>query len=111
MAGDDEIPYWVLVSVLVSTVPLDQALALALHRVAVDLFQRGHDVGQIDHQLAHGQVKNLRKEALLGTVGGPVFEAELDTERGAGLVRFILTRQGLELLEAREANRSRQYLN
>lgn len=99
----DDVPYWVLVSVLTSTVPLDQGLALALHRVALDLFKTGTGVGHVDHQLAHGQVKNLKKEALLGTVGGPVFEAELDTERGAGMVRFILTRQGIELFDAREA--------
>jgi len=30
----------------------------------------------------------LRKEALLGTIGGPCFEAELETERGAATVRF-----------------------
>ena len=30
-------------------------------------------------------------------------EATLDTERGEGLVRFILTRQGIELFDAREA--------
>lgn len=108
--SDDEVPYWVLVSVLLSTIPLDQGLALALHRVAVDLHQSGHDEGQIDHQLAHGRVKNLRKEALVGTVGGPVFEAELDTERGHGLVRFILTRQGLELLEARERSSAPRHL-
>lgn len=107
---DDEVPYWVLVSVLLSTIPLDQGLALALHRVAVDLIQSGHDRGQVDHQLAHGRVTNLRKEALMGTVGGPVFEAELETERGAGMVRFILTRQGLDLLEAKEAA-ARRLLN
>ncbi|MBE2251115.1 MAG: hypothetical protein IAE78_16365 [Myxococcus sp.] len=103
MPPNDDVPYWVLVSVLTATVPLDQGLALALHRVALDLFKTGTAAGHLDYQLAHGQVTNLKKEALLGTVGGPVFEAELDTERGAGLVRFLLTRQGLELLEAREA--------
>jgi hypothetical protein len=104
---DDEIPYWVLVSVLTSTIPLDQGLALALHRVALSLYQTGTSTGQIDHQLAHGRVNNLRKEALVGTVGGPVFEAELDTERGEGMVRFILTRQGLELFDA-ENRRTRR---
>jgi hypothetical protein len=99
----DDVPYWVLVSVLTSTFPLDQGLALALHRVALDLYKTGGGLGHVDHQFAHGQVKNLKQEALVGTVGGPVFEATLDTERGEGLVRFILTRQGIELLDAREA--------
>jgi hypothetical protein len=103
VSNDHELPYWVLVSVLTSTVPLDQGLALALHGVALELHRSGGAVGRIDPALAHGQVKNLHQEALLGSVGGPVFEAELDTERGAGFVRFFLTRQGLELLDARRA--------
>ncbi len=77
---------------------MEEQLALALHRVAMDLYQRGDSVGLIDQGLAHGQVKNARKEAAIGTITGPVFEAELETERGKGEVRFILTRQGLELL-------------
>lgn len=94
----DAMPYWVLISVLSSSFPLDQGLALALHRVALELYQANDGVGLIDHQLAHGQVKNLHKEAAIGSITGPVFEAELETERGAGLVRFMLTRQGLELM-------------
>lgn len=100
---EHDVPYWVLVSVLTSTFPLEQGLALALHRVALELYKTGVGLGHVDHQLAHGQVKNLKQEALVGTVGGPVFEATLDTERGEGLVRFILTRQGIELFDAREA--------
>ena len=88
---------WVLISVLFSSFPMEEPLALALHRVAMDLYQRDDSMGAIDHGLAHGQVKNSRKEAAIGTITGPVFEAELDTERGKGEVRFILTRQGLEL--------------
>lgn len=94
---------WVLISVLFSSFPLEDALALALHQVALDLHRRGDGVGLIDHGLAHGQVKNARKEAAVGTITGPVFEAELETERGKGHVHFILTRQGLELLAARAA--------
>lgn len=89
---------WVLISVLFSSFPMEEQLALALHRVAMDLYQRGDSVGLIDQGLAHGQVKNARKEAAIGTITGPVFEAELETERGKGEVRFILTRQGLELM-------------
>ena len=96
--GKDDVPYWVLISVLFSSFPLDQGLALALHRVALALYDAGESAGVIDHDLAHGTVKNLNSEAVLGTVTGPTFEAELETERGKGLVRFILTRQGLQLL-------------
>lgn len=103
---------WTLISVLFSTFPMEEALALALHRVAFDLYQRGDGVGLIDQGLAHGRVTNARKEAAIGTITGPVFEAELETERGKGEVRFILTRQGLELMNA-TPNRSTgpAYLN
>lgn len=100
----EALPPWVLISVLFSSFPLEDALALALHHVALDLYRRGDAVGLIDHGLAHGRVKNARKEAAVGTITGPVFEAELETERGKGQVHFILTRQGLELLAARVVN-------
>ncbi|MDP1823826.1 MAG: hypothetical protein Q8L48_11300 [Archangium sp.] len=94
---------WVLISVLFSTFPMEEPLALALHRVAMELYQRGDSVGVVDQGLAHGQVKNSRKEAAIGTITGPVFEAELETERGKCQVHFILTRQGLSLLSEQSA--------
>lgn len=104
-------PYWVLISVLSSNFPLEEGLALALHRVALDLYQANDSAGVIDHQLAHGHVKNLRQEAAIGSICGPVFEAELETERGAGIVRFMLTRQGLELMADKAAGHAPPYLN
>jgi hypothetical protein len=97
----DPLPYWVLLSVLFSTFPLEQELALALHQVALDLHQREDTTGLVDQPLAHGRVTNLHREAVVGSIAGPVFEAELETERGKAQVRFILTRQGLELLAQR----------
>lgn len=115
MSAEVPPPYWVLLSVLFSSFPLDQGLALALHRVALDLYRARDSAGLIDHELAHGQVRNLNKDAAVGSTTGPVFEAELETERGKGQVRFILTRQGLELLAAaeqqREAAGTPRYLN
>lgn len=103
---------WVLISVLFSSFPMEEGLALALHRVAMELYQRGDSVGVIDQGLAHGEVKNVRKEAAIGTITGPVFEASLETERGKGSVHFILTRQGLSLLAAEAAGpRAPQYRN
>ena len=105
-------PPWVLISVLFSSFPLEDSLALALHRVAMDLYLRGDSVGVIDQGLAHGQVKNSRTEAAIGTITGPVFEAELETERGKAEVRFILTRQGLELMAGQSSTpRPPQYRN
>jgi predicted short-subunit dehydrogenase-like oxidoreductase (DUF2520 family) len=113
-SSDDETPYWVLISILTSSFPMEQSLAITLHRVAFDLYSRDDSVGVIDQPLAHGHVRNTRKEAVLGTLTGPVFEAELETERGKGEVRFLLTRQGLELFgaQAAQAGRpSRELLN
>ena len=82
---------------------MEEPLALALHRVAMELYQRGESVGVVDQGLAHGEVKNVQKEAAIGTITGPVFEASLETERGKGAVHFILTRQGLSLLAGEAA--------
>jgi hypothetical protein len=100
--NDDQAPpYWTLISVLFSTQPLTPALAMTLHQTAYDLYQRGDSVGQVAGDLISGKVHNLRKEVHLGGIAGPAFEAEIDTERGSGTVRFLLTRQGLEMMEAR----------
>jgi hypothetical protein len=104
----------VLISVLFSTFPLEQGLALALHRVAFDLHRRQVSAGVIDHELAHGHVRSLNSDAAIGSITGPTYEAELETERGEGQVRFILTRQGLELMALQEQGgptKSPRYLN
>lgn len=109
-------PYWVLISVLFSSQPLTPALAMTLHQVAYELYRRGDSVQPVAGDLLMGKVHNLRKDMQMGTISGPAFEAEIETERGSGVVRFLLTRQGLEMMEAgREAGPPRpprpQYLN
>src|SRR5687768_6446981 len=99
-------PYWVLISVLFSSIPLNEPLANALYQVAYELNQTGGGTGEINGDLAHGRVVNLRKDVLVGTMGGPSFEAELETERGKASVRFFLTRQGLTLRDE-QAHRPR----
>jgi hypothetical protein len=94
-------PYWTLLSVLFSTQPLTPTLAMTLHQAAYDLYRKGDSVGQVAGDLISGKVHNLRKDVHLGGITGPAFEAEIDTERGSGVVRFLLTRQGLEMMEAR----------
>jgi hypothetical protein len=96
------IPYWLLIAVLQSSVPLDDALAMRLYRAAFGLHQRQHDREKLTGDLASGEVRRLRKDLLIGSIAGPGFEAELDTPRGSGTVRFILTRQGLEQAAADE---------
>ncbi len=107
----EEIPYWFLMSVLFSSQPLTPALAMTLHQAAYELYERDGSVREVSGDLVQGKVRNLHKDVLLGTIGGPAFEAEVETERGAGLVRFLLTRPGLELLGAKKAAATRQYLN
>lgn len=95
--ADKSPPYWVLISVLASSLPLNPTLAMTLHQAALDLFRNDKAVGQVAGDMIQGRVTNLKKDLLLGTISGPAFEAEIDTERGHGTVRFLLTRQGLEL--------------
>ena len=95
-------PYWVLISVLASSFPLSPSVAMCLHEAAYGLYRKGGSVAPVAGDILSGKVLNLRREALLGTIGGPVFEARVETDRGKGLVRFLLTRTGLELMDTRE---------
>ena len=92
-------PTWLLISVLFSSVPLTDALAATLHQAAFDLYQRDAGAARVAGDVVSGRVRNLRRDMLLGSIGGPAFEAELETARGAGKVRFLLTRQGIELMQ------------
>jgi hypothetical protein len=95
-------PYWILISVLFSSLPLTPTLATYLHEVAYDLLQSNGSMSMLAGELFQGKLYNLKKEALLGTISGPMFEANLETERGEGTVRFLLTRQGLEWMQERQ---------
>jgi hypothetical protein len=109
--ANSDTPYWVLISVLFSSFPLEEGLAKALHRVAFDLYSSGRRGAVVDHALAHGEVQHLESDAAVGSITGPVFEASLETPRGKGTVRFILTRQGLELMQAQAPEAKPRYLN
>src|SRR5512142_991260 len=91
-----------LISVLLSSVPLSAALAATLHQAALDLYRRDEPTGQVAGELVTGRVVNLRKTMQIGAISGPAFEAKLETERGSGTVRYLLTREGLELADAGE---------
>ncbi|HVP65945.1 MAG TPA: hypothetical protein VMT17_01655 [Anaeromyxobacteraceae bacterium] len=89
-------PYWYLISVLFSTVPLTESLAMSLYEVARSLHRSGESAGEVLEAGAEGRVKNLHRSFALGSISGPGFEAELDLKEGKGKVRFLLTREGLE---------------
>lgn len=95
--SDDSPPYWVLISVLFSSKPLAPQLAMDLYQLAIQLFRRGEGVGKIRADLVDGTVINAKKDLAMGSITGPLFEAELETERGHTSVRFLITKQGLEL--------------
>jgi hypothetical protein len=110
--ADQPPPYWVLISVLFSSQPLSPSLAMTLHQAAYDLYRRGDSAQPVAGDLLTGTVRNLRKDVQMGAIAGPAFEAEIETERGSGVVRFLLTRQGLEMMEAAPPTPPRpQYLN
>ena len=113
MSSDDQTPpYWVLISVLFSSQPLTPSLAMTLHQAAFELHQRGEGVREVAGDLLSGKVRSLRQDVALGGITGPAFEAEIETERGSGVVRFVLTRQGLELMRQQPAEPPRpKYLN
>lgn len=107
--SDSPPPYWLLISVLFSSQPLTPSLAMTLHQAAYDLYRRNDSVGSVAGDLLSGKVRNLKKDVLLGTIGGPAFEAEIETEKGSGVVRFLLTREGLEMMQRQE--QKPKYLN
>ncbi|AKF83693.1 hypothetical protein ACN47A_05545 [Myxococcus fulvus] len=110
--SSDETPYWLLISVLFSSQPLTPSLAMTLHQTAYELHERGDAVKEVAGDMLSGKVHNLRKNVALGGIAGPAFEAEIETERGSGVVRFILTRQGLEMMRQQPATPPRpKYLN
>ncbi|MCP3059633.1 hypothetical protein LXT21_12675 [Myxococcus sp. K38C18041901] len=110
--SSDETPYWLLISVLFSSQPLTPSLAMTLHQTAYELHERGDAVKEVAGDMLSGKVHNLRKNVALGGIAGPAFEAEIETERGSGVVRFILTRQGLEMMRQQTATPPRpKYLN
>jgi hypothetical protein len=107
-------PYWALVSVLFSSIPLTPTLGMVLYDAALGLWRRGETMTPIAGDLFQGRVTNLDRHMLLGTIGGPAFEAELDTERGKGTVRFLVTPEGLESAGAPQRSpttRRRELLN
>lgn len=97
MAHESPPPYWALISVLFSTRPLTPTLAMDLYHLAHRLHFSEELKGEIKSELARGVVENTKREVVVGFIAGPMFEAELDTEKGKATARFVLTREGLEL--------------
>ena len=92
-------PYWLLIAVLASTRPLGQALSVRLYHAALELHKSGQGMTKLSGDLATGEVRALGRSLAMGSIGGPGFEAELETPEGHLGVKFLLTRQALEAEE------------
>ena len=93
-------PYWLLIAVLASTRPLGQALSMRLYHAALELHKSGKNVTKLSGDLATGEVRSLGRSLGMGSIGGPGFEAELETPEGHLGVKFLLTRQALDAEES-----------
>jgi len=93
---------WNLISVLFSTVPLSPSLATSLYEVARALHRSGEAAGELYQDQVEGKVRNLLRSFALGALAGPGFEADLETPEGKGRVRFLVTREGLEIGRRRD---------
>ena len=103
-------PYWQLISVLFSSVPLTPELAMSLYQVAAELYRGREPRGELMLEEARGRVRNLLRSFAMGAISGPGFEADVETERGEGRVRFLVTRQGLDRAERAARARGRAEL-
>ncbi len=112
MSQDAPPSSWTLISVLFSSIPLSGPLATTLHQAALELYRRDEATTEVAGDVLSGRVVNLKKTMQLGAITGPAFEARLDTARGSGTVRYLLTRQGLEAMGVQAPPPKRpQYLN
>lgn len=102
---------WRLIAVLASSFPLSQAVSRWLYETAVDLHVAAGDSTKVAGDLGEGVIRNLKQEVLLGSIGGPCFEARLACPEGSGLVRFLVTREGLEARSVRDEAARRLTLN
>lgn len=96
---DDGTPTWLLISVLASTIPLSDAASIALYDSACEMIEAKQEEAALHGELVTGTIKNLGRDVLLGTLGGPLFEADVISGGTSGNVRFLVTRQGLALRE------------
>ena len=104
--ADESPPYWALIAALFSSISLTEPLAMALYYAGCDLYQRNQEAGEVAGDLLSGKLRRLQEHAVLGNFSGPAYEARIDTERGAGLVRFLISREGLQWMERRVQARS-----
>ena len=97
-----ETPYWLLICVLASTVRLSEDASLSLYDAACEMLSAKREHAELRSGALTGTLKNLGKSAVVGTLAGRLFEADVIAAGTSGHVRFLVTRQGLA---AREQDR------
>ena len=90
-----ETPYWLLICVLASTVRLSEDASLSLYDAACEMVAARQEHAELRSAAVTGTIRNVGKDAVVGTFSGPLFEADVITAGTSGHVRFLLTRQGL----------------
>jgi len=70
---------------------------MSLYEVASSLHRSGEGHGEVTQDRMEGRVRNLHSSFVLGSIAGPGFEADLELPQGKGKVRFLLTREGLDV--------------
>jgi len=70
---------------------------MSLYEVAFSLHRSGDGHGEVMQERLEGRVTNLHRSFALGSIAGPGFEADVEMPAGKGKVRFLLTREGLDL--------------
>ena len=79
-----------------SSIQIQPSLAYWLYDAALELHGSGGGSAKLDGELAEGELRSLDQNVLLGCIGGPGFEATLDTPEGRAHVSFLVTHEGLE---------------
>lgn len=78
-----------LVCLGATTFRMTEESARVLMQAAFEMTQTGARERSIKGPLIEGKVTTENVHAALGTYGGVVFQAEVDTELGKGMVSFI----------------------
>ena len=103
-----ERPSWLLIAVLASSIPLSEDASLSLYDAACQMLEAKEEHAELRSDAVTGSIRNLGSTAVVGTLGGPIFEADVISAGTSGHVRFLVTRQGLAL---REEKRPARHLN
>lgn len=92
-------PYWLLIAVLASSIPLSEDASLSLYDAACQMLEAGEGQAELRSRGVSGSIRNVGSDVVVGTLGGPLFEADVIAGGSSGHVRFLVTHQGMALRE------------